>query len=326
MPLKVSKRNQYLTFALKAIRLLAIVLLFDFLVGNTLKHFYFNQKYGRQYRAYYTIEKTNADILVFGSSRAFNHYRPDVFESRLKQTCYNSGSPGQFLLYDYATLKAILKRYTPKLIILDLMPESLAVEDFSFNTYDRLSFLLPYYKQHREMRPVLDLKSPNEKLKLFSSIYPFSSSLIYTTAGFLNLEKFKQLNATDRGYQASYAVWNKPGKLIPPSEPIPLDSVKINVYKLLIDECRNAGTKLLIVCSPRLDIYQDEGESFREEKRIAREKNVQFLDFTNDSFFVKHPELFAYDPTHLNHDGAGIFCNRVVDSLCSSEEQMAILK
>ena len=326
MPLKVSKRNQYLTFALKAIRLLAIVLLFDFLVGNTLKHFYFNQKYGRQYRAYYTIEKTNADILIFGSSRAFNHYRPDVFESRLKQTCYNSGSPGQFLLYDYATLKAILKRYTPKLIILDLMPESLAVEDFSFNTYDRLSFLLPYYKQHREMRPVLDLKSPNEKLKLFSSIYPFNSSLIYTTAGFLNLEKFKQLNATDRGYQASYAVWNKPAKIIPPSEPIPLDSVKINVYKLFIDECRNAGTKLIIVCSPRLDIYQDEGASFREAKKIAREKNVQFLDFTNDSFFVKHPELFAYDPIHLNHDGAGIFCNRVVDSLCSSEEQMAVVK
>ena len=222
MSLKVSKRNQYLAFALKVVRLLVIVLGLDFLVGTTLKYFYFNQKYGRQYRAYYTIEKTNADILIFGSSRAFNHYRPDVFESRLKQTCYNSGSPGQFLLYDYATLKAILKRYTPKLIILDLMPESLAVEDLSSNTYDRLSFLLPYYKQHREMRPVLDLKSPNEKLKLFSSIYPFNSSLIYTTAGFLNLEKFKQLNATDRGYQASYAVWDKPGKVIPPSEPIPL--------------------------------------------------------------------------------------------------------
>ena len=85
----------------------------------------------------------------------------------------------------------------------------------------------------------------------------------------------------------------------------------------------DAGTKLIIVCSPRLDIYEDEGASFREEKNIAREKNVQFLDFTNDSFFVKHPELFAYDPTHLNHDGAGIFCNRVVDSLHSNEDLTA---
>ena len=315
MSLKVSKRNEYLSFALQAVRLLVIVFLCDLLIGSATKHFYFNQKYGRQQRAYYTIEKTNADILIFGSSRAFNHYRPDIFESKLKQTCYNSGSPGQFLLYDYAILKAILKRYTPKLIILDLMPEDLAVESHTINTYDRLSFLLPYYKQHKEMRPVLDLKGQSEKIKLFSSIYPYNSSVIYTTAGFLNLEKFKQLNATDRGYQASYEVWNKPGKIIPPSQPISLDSVKINVYKLFIDECRCAGTKLLIVCSPRLNIYEDEGASLREEKKIAREKNVQFLDFTNDSFFVKHPELFAYDPIHLNNNGAGIFCNRVIDSL-----------
>jgi len=323
MSLKVSKRNQYLAFALKVVRLLVIVLGLDFLVGTTLKYFYFNQKYGRQYRAYYTIEKTNADILIFGSSRAFNHYRPDVFEARLKQTCYNSGSPGQFLLYDYATLKAILKRYTPKLIILDLMPESLAVENHNSNTYDRLSFLLPYYKQHEEMRPVLDLKGQNEKLKLLSSTYPFNSSVIYTTAGFLKLEKFKQLNATDRGYQASYAVWDKPGRVIPPGQPVSLDSVKINVYTRFIDECRDAGAKLIIVCSPRLNIYEEESLSFREEKNIAREKNVKFIDFTNDSFFVKHPQVFAYDPTHLNHDGAGIFCNRLVDSLQSNEDLTA---
>jgi len=315
------KRNEYLAFSIKLIRLLAIVFLCDLLIGGTLKHFYFNQKYGRQYRAYYTIEKTNADILIFGSSRAFNHYRPDIFESRLKQTCYNSGSPGQFLLYDYATLRAVLKRYSPKLIILDLMPESLAAETETDNTYERLSFLLPYYKDHEEMRPIIDLKGQYEKLKLVSSIYPFNSSLLYTTAGYLELEKFKQLNATDRGYQPSYAVWEKPSKIIKPDpETSSLDSVKVNVYKQFIDECRNAGTELLIVCSPRLHIYKNEEESLKAEKNIAKEKNVKFIDFTNDAFFVKHPELFAYDPIHLNHEGAGIFCNRVVDSLAHQNE------
>ena len=318
MSFKISKRKEYLSFLLKAIRLIAVVFLCDLLIGGIIKHFYFHQKYGRQYRAYYTIEKTNADILIFGSSRAFNHYRPDIFESRLKKTCYNSGSPGQFILYDYATLKAVLKRYTPKLIILDLMPGSLFVEQFDGNSYERLSFLFPYYKEHEEMRPILELKGQYEKFKLLSSVYPFNSSVIYTTAGCLELKRFKELNRTDKGYQATYAVWNKPSQIIHSDRTARLDSVKINIYNQFIDECRNSGTELLIACSPRLDTYKGDDESLILAKKIAREKNVKFLDFTNDTFFVRHPELFAYDPIHLNHEGAGIFCNRVVDSLCLS--------
>lgn len=308
-------QHKYLSFVFKVFRLLLIVFLLDFLIGSAIKYFYFNQKSGRQYRAQYTIEEAAPDILIFGSSRAYNHYRPDIFEERMKQSCYNSGSPGQFILYDYATLKAVLKRYSPKLIILELMPGSLAVERNSVNTYDRLSFLYPYYKQHAEMRPVLDLKGKFEKFKLLSSIYPFNSAIIYTAAGYLNPESFRELNKTDRGYQASFEVWNKPSTLItadpnPPS----IDTVKLEVYKQFIDECRKAGSELLIVCSPRLNTYEEE-PSLTVAKNVAKELKVKFIDFTNDTFFTKHPELFAYDPTHLNHQGAGIFSNRVIDSI-----------
>lgn len=309
------KQNKYLHFFLKVFRLLLIVFLLDIAIGSALKYFYFNQKSGRQYRANYTIKNTEADVLIFGSSRAYNHYRPDVFEERMQQSCYNSGSPGQFILYNYATLKAVLKRYSPKIIILEFSPGSLLTEKEGENTYDRLSFLLPYYEHHEEMRPVIDLKGPLEKYKVFSSIYPFNSAIVYTIAGYFNPAPFQKLNETDRGYQASYEVWKKPSQLIRADRnPPPIDSTKLALYKSFIDDCCAAGSKLYIVCSPRLNIFEEE-LSLTLSKEIAKERGIKFFDFTNDTFFVKHPELFAYDPKHLNHNGAGIFSNRVVDSI-----------
>ena len=108
--------------------MLFIVFLLDFSIGKTLRYFYFKQKCGRQYRATYAIEKTTADVLIFGSSRAYHHYVPGIIEDKMQQSCYNTGSPGQSLLFNYATLKAILKRYSPKLIVLDVVPGDLRIE------------------------------------------------------------------------------------------------------------------------------------------------------------------------------------------------------
>ena len=47
-----------------------IVFAGDFLIGKTLKYFYFKASSGLFQRTTYSIEKTEADILIFGSSRA----------------------------------------------------------------------------------------------------------------------------------------------------------------------------------------------------------------------------------------------------------------
>ena len=93
-----------------------------------MRYFYFKETNGREYRAAYAIEKEKADVVVFGASRAYRHYVPDIIEDSLKMSCYNTGNYGHTILYSYATLKVILKRYTPKLIILDVEAEDFKVE------------------------------------------------------------------------------------------------------------------------------------------------------------------------------------------------------
>lgn len=304
------KKNVYLYFIAKLLLLLFIVFLFDFSIGQTLRYFYFKQECGREYRATYAIEKTTADILIFGSSRAYHQYIPTIIEDKLKQSCYNTGSPGQFLLYNYATFKAISKRYTPKVMILDVSPGDLGVDK---DSYDRLSFLLPYYKKHPEIRPIVDLKSPFEKFKLLSSIYPFNSSLLMIAGG--NSEYFKKRTTDIKGYKPLYGTWNSPIKTSI-SEPYQLDSVKINFLKSIIEDCHHEGIKLFVICSPTYIQYVKTDYSISVIEKIAKETNTAFMDFTDDTFFTTRPELFD-DPDHLNNSGAVIFTKRVIDSIAT---------
>lgn len=306
--LNIFKKNHFFNFIVKFLFVVLIIFSLDFAVGKTLRYFYFKEQFGRQYRATYSIDKCKADVVIFGSSRAYHHYASNIIEDSLKQTCYNTGSPGQFILYNYATLKAVLKRYTPKKIILDVSAGNLSIDKSS---YERLSFLLPYYKDHEEMRSIIDLKGPYEKYKLISSIYPFNSNLLMIAGG--NVEYFKAKSVDIKGYKPLNRTWNK---IITEkdNEPYALDSVKLKVLNLFINDCQHLGIKLYLVCSPTFINFKKIDFSIISAKQIAQNNSINFFDFSNDTTFNKHPELFD-DEDHLNAKGAELFTNKIINKI-----------
>src|ERR1700741_1421898 len=134
---KIKKRPLQFFF-LKICFLFLVLILIDFSVGSILRYFYFRQQSGELYRITYSLEKTNEDILVFGSSRAIHHYHPEVFEKSMHMSCYNTGRDGEHFFYQYAILKGVLKRYTPKIVIFDFIAAEFIKEH---EGYDRLSAL-----------------------------------------------------------------------------------------------------------------------------------------------------------------------------------------
>ena len=113
------KRNVYLFFAVKLSILIVTLVVLDYTIGSLLNLFYFKQKSGTLYRTTYSLEKTNADFIIFGSSTANHNYYPQLFQKRFNMSCYNTGRDGISVFYQYAVLKAILKRYSPKIVIYD---------------------------------------------------------------------------------------------------------------------------------------------------------------------------------------------------------------
>ena len=305
------KKNPYKYFFFKLVVLFALVFVSDFLIGNVLCYYYFKQQRGADYLTTYSIDSTRADLLIFGSSRASHHYQPAVFENHLNLTCYNAGRDGNFLFYHYGVLEAVLKRYSPKMIILDFVHGEFSK---SQNSYDRISSLLPYYRSHPEMRSIIELKSPYEKLKFLSKIYPYNSLMLIMAGGNTLFSK-KEREDID-GYIPLTNVWNDAIKIENTPIKYEIDSIKIKVYKSFIQACINSKVKLYIICSPYFLKSTDADYSVKLAEEIANKYNVKFFDYSRDSTFINSPKLF-YNAEHLNNEGAKVFSIKVVDFISS---------
>lgn len=239
-------KNQYIKFLTRITIVILVLIIADQLIGRTLRHLYFSQVAGEYYRATYTIDSTKANILVFGSSRAYHHYVPEVFEDKLKMSFYNTGRDGNYLLYNYAVFKLVTKRYNPKIIIFDLNP----IELFYHETdYEGLSSLLPYYNDHPELRKIIELRGPYEKYKLYSATYPFNSQLINIAYG--NLEISKTRYASDKGYLPLYGKMKSAttNNALPESIGT-IDKNKIEALNNIAVFCKKNNIRLVFAFSP----------------------------------------------------------------------------
>lgn len=284
----------------------AVIFLMDRAAGSLLKHFYYKQDSGFDYSSTYAMDKTTADILVLGSSRAVNIFDTKLFSDKFNGSCYNAGRYGEPIFYHYAILKSALKRYKPKMIILSFDAGSFSK---SAESYDRLSVLLPYYKNHPEIRPIVTLKGPYEKLKMLSSTYPYNSLLLPIITGNTTFNKAKYANENgfipiERNFAGSLQTFDY-------TKELKLDTNKINTYKMLIEDCLANQIPLYITCPPYMINAIGIDSSLSKAIKIAAEKKVHFFDYSRDSFFTTKPALFA-DYRHLNKEGVLLFCNKII--------------
>lgn len=306
--LSIKKGYQYLL--LKIIAFLLLAFFIDFIFGSILRSFYFKQTSGWEYRTKYAVDDTRAEILIFGASRAQQQYNPLYFEERLHQSCYNVGRDGEPFFYYYAVLKTVLKRYTPKIIILDIEN---GVFKESQDSYDRMSILLPFYKNHPEMRSIIELRSPFEKLKLQSQIYPYNSMLFKIAIG--NTEMNKKRNQDIKGYVELTRVLDEPIRTVDFfKNKYAIDSNKVNFYRSFIKDCKQANVKLYIVCSPYFIHTVGTDTSMTIAKKIAGENNIHFVDFAKNEIFLNNSKLFD-DTVHVNVAGSKIFSNKLIDTI-----------
>lgn len=305
----IFRRKSYQYLLLKIAAFLILAFIGDWLIGNLLKHFYFKQTSGWGYRTKYSIEDTKADILIFGASRAQQQYNPVYFEERLEQTCYNVGRDGEPIFYHYGVLKAVLKRYTPKVIILDI--ENKIFRE-SQDSYDRIAVLLPFYQDHKEMHQIIELRGPFEKFKLVSHIYPYNSSLFNIAIG--NTEMNKKRNKDINGYLPLTGALNEPIRTVDISKEYAIDTNKINIYKWFIKDCKEANIKLYIISSPYFSNTIGQDSSMIIAKEIAINNNIYFIDLSKEKEFLNNSKLFD-DTVHVNIAGSKILCNKVIDTI-----------
>ena len=288
-----------------------IIFMCDQVIGHFLHFLYFNQQSGELYRTTYAVNTTKAEILIFGSSRANHHYVSDIIQDSLHSTVFNTGRDGNFTLFNFALFKAITLRYQPKMIIMDINPDELG---YDANSYERLSSLLPYYHDHQEIRTVVNLKNPFEKVKLISSIYPFNSLLLTIIIG--NLDYNKNRNPDFKGYVPIFMKMKT--ERIGTAHPdfSKTDDNKINALNQIITTCNQKNIKLIFVQSP---VFQITTESHHDAvlSELCSHHGVMYFNLSNQKLFLNNPLYFA-DINHLNDDGARVFTNLLIQRIKSS--------
>jgi hypothetical protein len=289
-------------------RVLLVILLLviaDYGIGSLMCKFYFRQESGDSYLLTYAIDSTKADIIILGSSRAKHSYVPSIFQENLNMSCFNAGRDGtEHILFNYAQFTAITTRYSPKIIIFDIRPEDLI---YNASEYDMLSPLMPYYKTHREIRYLINIRSPFERLKHLSTIYPFNSLIFQIIMG--NLEMNKERKPHENGYIPFHGskLTNTLDTLQTPVYPI--DTYKTAIIKKLMLTCKEKEIYLVLIYSPTYNIVKDNYYQ-RILDEICEENGIEYLNFSNVHEILMNPDLF-FDRTHLNDDGARQFSGLV---------------
>lgn len=288
-------------FVIKICILAAVVVVADVLVGVACRYFQNNSKGGDTGRMMYIADKMNADVVIFGSSRALHHYDPRVIEDSLHMSCYNCGRDGNGIIFNYGLYRLFCNRYTPKVMIYDI------ARGFDFEAkHDNEKYLgwLRYFYDRDGIDSIFWSVDKTERIKMLSMMRRYN-------------EKFVQL-ASDwhspqqqdiKGFRPNTGVMQYEPAPVAPSADIPeYDNLKLYYFRRLIADCKNSGTRLILMVSPS---YKGTDSGFERIKAMADKAGVPFVCHNNLAQ-ISTTRKYFYDSSHMNGKGADAYTKYII--------------
>ena len=261
-------------------------------------------------KTYFSLNDVNTPVVIVGSSRAAHHYVTEMIEDSLKMPAYNVARDGCFFSYNCCVINSILDRYTPKLIIWENGTEYL-YDDMD----DPLESLYPYYDSNTWVNKTIKEELPfTEYARLNSNIYQYNSIVHRILSRYRGRNAF--MDETVKGYLPL-----KPKKLRKElqlmSEKISsvrLSDTKVERFRQTLERAKEKGVKMIVVDSPKFKKRDKNNLSAVKMQELCQQYGSIFLDNSQLTFFLEHPELFN-DATHMNDDGAKIYTKLFLDKI-----------
>lgn len=260
---------------------------------------------------FYELEDNTVDVLVLGSSHAFENFNTGLLWDKYGMSAYVLGGSIQPMWNSYYYLKEALKTQAPDLVILEgyMLHSSADYSDDSRiikNTYgmkwsadriaaiqvsspeERWSEFIPDYIQYHTRYAELSGADflPNQGNPLYENFKGFGCNT--ATEAFDAPDVSGVLSATD------------------------LNKKTETYYRNIIDLCETEGIPLLIVISPYAAITENDQARYLAGEAIANEYGVDFINYNlmYDELGLNFQKDMA-DDNHLNHNGNRKFSRTV---------------
>lgn len=301
-----------MVMSLKVFTLRLIIFLVLFVVADQIAGYCFKvlDKYAgdKFQRENYMRHDMRADVIVLGSSKAAHHYQPSVLQDSLNMTVYNCGQRGNGVIYEYGRLATIYQRYTPKIVVVDIIKGY----DLEKNDNSRyLDFLKMDYGKNETVDSLFHDIDNGSQYKMLLNCYKYNSTICDLLIN--NVLKDRGRFRPD-GYFP--LVGNKMDKYSAAinqtaAKHMEIDSVKLHYLNKIASE-RRIGCQLVFVISPTyLEVNTDD---YASVYRICDRNSVPLLDYQNDKRFLGRKDLY-YDGSHLNDMGARMFSSIIAKDL-----------
>ncbi|MBP6870599.1 MAG: hypothetical protein KBC43_01210 [Bacteroidales bacterium] len=284
--------------------LVFLLLLFglDRITGFCLARLYHTSNYYDYAKLRYTLDSTDQDILIFGSSRAVNQFDSRIISKKTGMSTYNCGFGGQGLQFSYIQMAETFKRYTPKIIILDISPNIL----LDPKSNDKLKILLPYFKKDTLIYNALTGNDYKEKLKFISAIFPYNSTILYM------LRKFHEdFNDSLKGFIPIHRMLDTANLSVQIDKQFPgsvITEANFTHLDQIINLCKSNDVQLVVVICPiyRLNENLKKHTGHIKDHINQNFKEIQLMDYSQHPMFLHEEKLFS-DNLHLNYEGAKMF-------------------
>jgi hypothetical protein len=306
------KSADYISFLKKLSILILGIIIFDKALGFVIMNMYFNETQGESSVTTCALESTQANAIVFGSSRASHHYDTELLSKLTGMSFYNCGKDGIGIKYCDIVLQEVLKRYTPKMIILDLNVNELNWKSGKEGDDIIMSSLMPYISKHEGIFLSLNEINKWEVLKSrISLLYRFNSMPFSILQHHLKIG-----NKSINGYLPLI------GTTLIKKNPVFLndsiqksDSVQRKHFINFIQLCNQKRIVLKAFISPIFGSAKV-GSTRNEMIQILNNQKIHFNDFSRDSDFLDYT-LFK-DQNHLNIQGVRKY-NKKISSLLTEK-------
>ena len=296
-------------FLIKVVCFFAIIFVLDKVCGYTLSYLSEHSKGGYTGHYHYLVDKTNEDVLVFGSSRAIHHYNPKIIIDTLGLSCYNCGQNGNGIVLFYGWWKLISQRYHPKMVIYDITTDFDVLKNDDNHKY--LGWLKEAYDRDGIMDIFLEVDK-TERYKMMSQMYRYNSKWHQIVADCIHPLYVVQ----DNGFFPLEGTIDsmRVRKHVEINQPFEFDELKLEFLEKLIVERKE--TKLVFVVSP--SIYGLNEKQLEPVKKLCKKYGVQLYDYSNDIKYVNN-SIYFKDGSHLNSFGANEFTREFAHALKTQE-------
>jgi len=263
--------------------------------------------------------KINADIVIYGSSRAWLHIDPTMMEDSLHISTYNLGiNSHNFWLENFRHTLLLQYNTKPRLIIHSL---GMATVEKRKDLYNSDQFL-PYMLFNKEMEQTIisyqgyipaDFDVPllryyGKRDAIFSAVkyalHP-SNNPVKRIKGYEGVDDLSWHNDLEKAKKKM------------PYYLVKIDSATVNLFEKYLMDCKAQNIKVLLLFSPEFI----DGQRFTKNrqdvidiyKTLSAKYNVPFYDYSNDS--MSYQRKYFFNAEHLNKLGATLFTKRLIDTL-----------